>query len=53
MYQNLPEENLYENSEAKESVYKKESGKYDIIHLAMHTLLNDRDPMHSTLIFSQ
>ena len=44
---------LFENSEAKESVYKKESGKYDIIHLAMHTLLNDKDPMHSTLIFSQ
>ena len=44
---------LFINSEAKESVYKKESGKYDIIHLAMHTLLNDRDPMHSTLIFSQ
>jgi CHAT domain-containing protein/tetratricopeptide (TPR) repeat protein len=44
---------LFENSEAKESVYKKEAGKYDIIHLAMHTLLNDKDPMHSTLIFSR
>ena len=44
---------LYENREAKESVYKNESGKYDIIHLAMHTLLNDKDPMHSTLIFSR
>jgi CHAT domain-containing protein/Tfp pilus assembly protein PilF len=44
---------LFANSEAKESVYKKESGKYDIIHLAMHTLLNDKDPMNSTLIFSQ
>jgi CHAT domain-containing protein len=43
---------LYENSAAKESVFKAESGKYDIIHLAMHTLLNDRDPMRSTLIFS-
>jgi CHAT domain-containing protein/tetratricopeptide (TPR) repeat protein len=43
---------LFENSEARESVYKSESGKYDIIHLAMHTLLNDKDPMHSTLIFS-
>jgi len=43
---------LYENGEAKESVYKKESGQYDIIHLSMHTLLNDTDPMHSTLIFS-
>jgi CHAT domain-containing protein/Tfp pilus assembly protein PilF len=43
---------LYENSEAKESVYKQESGNYDIIHLSMHTLMNDTDPMHSTLIFS-
>ena len=44
---------LYENSAARESVYKSESGKYDIIHLAMHTLLNDKDPMLSTLIFSK
>ncbi len=44
---------LYENNAAKESVYKKEAGKYDIIHLAMHTLVSDKDPMHSTLIFSQ
>jgi CHAT domain-containing protein len=43
---------LYENDEAKETVYKNESGKYDIIHLAMHTILNDKDPMYSTLIFS-
>jgi CHAT domain-containing protein len=43
---------LFEYSEAKESVYKTESGKYDIIHLAMHTLLNDKEPMRSTLIFS-
>jgi CHAT domain-containing protein len=44
---------LYENSSAKESIFKAESGKYDIIHLAMHTLLNDVDPMMSTLIFSK
>jgi len=44
---------LYENDQAKESVYKNEANKYDIIHLAMHTLLNDKDPMRSTLIFSQ
>jgi CHAT domain-containing protein len=43
---------LYKNEQAKETVYKNESGKYDIIHLAMHTILNDRDPMYSTLIFS-
>jgi CHAT domain-containing protein len=43
---------LFENSEAKESAFKRESANYDILHLAMHTILNDRDPMHSTLIFS-
>lgn len=43
---------LFENKDALESVFKNESGKYDIIHLAMHTLLNDTDPMRSTLIFS-
>jgi CHAT domain-containing protein len=43
---------LYENEDAKEAVYKNESGKYDIIHLAMHTILNDKEPMYSTLIFS-
>ncbi len=43
---------LYENMNAKESVFKSEAGKYDIIHLAMHTLINDKDPMHSKLIFS-
>jgi CHAT domain-containing protein len=43
---------LYENDDAKKNVYKTESHKYDIIHLAMHTILNDKDPMYSTLIFS-
>jgi CHAT domain-containing protein len=43
---------LFENNDARESVYKNESGKYDIIHLSMHTLINDKDPMRSTLIFS-
>jgi len=44
---------LFENGGATETTYKAEAGKYDIIHLAMHTLLNDKDPMHSTLIFSR
>jgi len=49
---NLTGGDLYINDEAKESVFKTEAGKYDIIHLAMHTLLNDEDPMRSKLIFS-
>jgi CHAT domain-containing protein/tetratricopeptide (TPR) repeat protein len=43
---------LFENDAAKETIFKTESGKYDIIHLAMHTVLNDKSPMYSTLIFS-
>jgi CHAT domain-containing protein/tetratricopeptide (TPR) repeat protein len=43
---------LVTNSNAKESVFKNEAGNYDIIHLAMHTVLDDNNPMYSTLIFS-
>ncbi len=44
---------LYINDKARESVFKAEAGKYDIIHLAMHTYLNDQDPMNSAMIFTQ
>ncbi len=43
---------LYLNGDAKESVFKDEAGKYDIIHLAMHTIVNDKNPMLSKMIFS-
>jgi CHAT domain-containing protein len=44
---------LYLNDDAKESLFKAEAGKYDIIHMAMHTLLNDQNPMASAMIFTQ
>jgi CHAT domain-containing protein len=44
---------LYQDGKATESVYKAEAGKFDIIHLAMHTLLNEKDPMNSGMIFSK
>ncbi len=44
---------LYLNDRARESVYKREAAGYDIIHLAMHTILNDQDPMHSKMLFYQ
>ena len=44
---------LYLDNNARESVFKTVAAEYDIIHLAMHTLLNDKDPMHSKMIFSQ
>jgi CHAT domain-containing protein len=44
---------LFINKGAKESVFKSEAGKYDIVHLAMHTLLNDEHPMYSKMLFYQ
>ncbi len=38
--------------EATESAYKKEARFYKIIHLAMHTLINDEYPAYSKMIFS-
>ncbi len=38
--------------EATEEAYKREAGKYDIIHLAMHTLMNDQHPLFSKMIFT-
>lgn len=38
--------------EATEEAYKAEAGRYDIIHLAMHTLVDDQHPLFSKMIFS-
>ncbi len=42
----------YLAGDATEAAYKREAGRYDIIHLAMHTLINDQDPAYSKMIFS-
>ncbi len=44
---------LFLNDNARESAFKAEAGKYDIVHLAMHTYLNDKNPMNSAMIFMQ
>ncbi len=49
----LTDGKLFINNAAKESVFKNEAAKYDIIHLAMHTVLNDQYPMHSKMLFYQ
>jgi CHAT domain-containing protein len=43
---------LYIDDEATENNFKSNVLKGDIIHLAMHTLLNDNEPMYSKMIFS-
>jgi CHAT domain-containing protein/tetratricopeptide (TPR) repeat protein len=40
------------NGEARESEYKKVAGQFGIIHLAMHTILNDQNPMNSAMVFT-
>jgi len=40
------------NKDASESAFKKNVDKYSIIHLAMHSLLNDQEPEYSELLFN-
>ncbi|MCX6332962.1 MAG: CHAT domain-containing protein [Bacteroidia bacterium] len=44
---------LYLNNEASERTYKSEAANYSIIHLAMHTIVDDQNPMNSAMIFAQ
>lgn len=47
------ESNKLMDKEATEKAFKKEASKYGILHLAMHTIVNDEFPMFSKLIFYQ
>jgi len=44
---------VFQSSEATETNFKSESSSYDILHLAMHTIIDEKDPMNSKLVFSQ
>lgn len=43
---------IYNNEEATETNFKLYSEGFDVLHLAMHTIINDEDPMYSKLVFS-
>jgi CHAT domain-containing protein len=43
----------YLELQAQENVFKGKAPEYDILHLAMHTLINDSLPMFSKLVFSK
>ena len=38
---------------AQENTFKEEASEFDILHLAMHTIINDSLPMLSKLVFSK
>lgn len=42
----------FEGFEATEAVFKSKAPDYNILHLAMHTLINDENPMYSQLVFT-
>jgi CHAT domain-containing protein len=43
---------VFKEDEATEGNFKARAGNYDILHLAMHTVINDSLPMYSKLLFS-
>ena len=43
----------FSDSLAQENTFKKEAPDFDILHLAMHTIINDSLPMYSKLVFSK
>lgn len=43
---------IYSGAEADKSRFMETAPSYDVLHLAMHTLINDSMPMYSKLVFS-
>ncbi len=41
----------FEGEEATEANFKKNAGNYSILHLAMHTIINNNNPLYSKLVF--
>ncbi len=43
----------YIGNEANEKTFKEIAADYDILHLAMHTIMDDTNPMYSKMAFTQ
>jgi CHAT domain-containing protein/tetratricopeptide (TPR) repeat protein len=44
---------IFTGAQASKTVFEQHSGRYKILHLAMHGHLDDENPLYSKLIFSQ
>lgn len=44
---------VFIDDEATEANFKKNAGDYDILHLAMHTVIDNDDPMFTKMVFTQ
>lgn len=45
--------NVFEGKNATEENFKTNAGNYGVLHLAMHTIINDENPLYSKLVFFQ
>jgi CHAT domain-containing protein/tetratricopeptide (TPR) repeat protein len=43
---------IFRDKDATETNFKRVAGNYDILHLAMHTIIDNKNPMFSKLIFT-
>jgi len=43
---------IFEGLDATEKNFKNQCSEYDILHLAMHTIIDDENPMFSRLVFT-
>jgi hypothetical protein len=43
---------VFINEQATEANFKKNASDYNVLHLAMHTIMKDDDPLYSLLAFS-
>ncbi len=43
---------IYNQKDATETNFKLNSPEFDVLHLAMHTIIDDEDPMYSKMIFT-
>ncbi|MCK5028643.1 MAG: CHAT domain-containing protein [Bacteroidales bacterium] len=50
---NLIGGDVYVDNKASEANFKKKACNYDILHLAMHTIIDDTNPMYSKMVFTQ
>jgi CHAT domain-containing protein len=44
---------VFIDENATEHNFKQNAGKYDILHLAMHTIVDTDDPMYTKMVFTQ
>ncbi len=50
---NVVESELYLRGDATEAAFKQNAGRFGIIHLATHVILDDKEPLYSKFVFSK